>query len=760
MALQIWLPLDGTLENKGCADAVITNNGATIDTAGKIGSCYSFDGVNDYISVYCPKLYSVFTGGSQPFSVALWVYLNDSTRNILFNDYKTGIYTTNFISFQIWSDLSYRLYFGDNANKDWFDKASGVYTPLEEWTHLVCTYDGSSLKLYKNGICEITKTVTLPVVNKTEGDYWLGYDTRSTTALNGKLNDLRVYDHCLSAAEVYEISQGLVLHYKLDGLNSGARENLLRTTPTTYNSSAYLAYRIPLTENFVKGETYTFQAWDINVSHSAKTEDTTGFGIWWGGAAVQLFTRLGTLYFNNGHTDHIAVTFTAPNSTHAHTENAWIEIYNSPYNADGTRSMSIGHWKIEKGNTPTGYAESLLDNEVTTITDSSGYGHHGTIKNVVDQSDDSPRYSCSINLPNGNSAINCGRGGMITDSITYSMWINYSTWGNPVSCTESGGWNFERNPVQLAINIESIGYLHAVSSFQPTANEWHMLTGVYDRLNQKAYIYIDGQMTGETNASSPNLIHYNGSNVIWLGAEASGSTTAFASNGMIGKMSDFRIYCTALSAEDILDLYRTSAKIDKTGKVHTFEFVEDDAIKIKKTGTVCNKEILENHSTIIHTSNGVTFKPSTGTNKCSSNFSVVDMSNYLESDHPINISVDFDLEWTNFAFVEGKTPYLKIQGMNRKRADGSWAWVGTYPITNGFSLLQFMDSASGNCHAHYVTTIPVAWLELYNAQQVQIRCDYSDGNGTVKISNFIVTLGGDNAKLTKSYISANEFIER
>ena len=123
---------------------------------------------------------------------------------------------------------------------------------------------------------------------------------------------------------------------------------------------------------------------------------------------------------------------------------------------------------------------------------------------------DTIRYLKSINLPNGNSAINCGRGGMVTDSITYSMWINYSTWGNPVSCTEGGGWNFETNPVQLAINIESIGYLHAVSSFQPTANEWHMLTGVYDRLNQKAYIYIDGQMTGETNASSPNLIHYNG----------------------------------------------------------------------------------------------------------------------------------------------------------------------------------------------------------------------------------------------------------
>ena len=38
---------------------------------------------------------------------------------------------------------------------------------------------------------------------------------------NGKLNDVRIYDHSLSPKEVKEISKGLILHYKLDGNDIG-----------------------------------------------------------------------------------------------------------------------------------------------------------------------------------------------------------------------------------------------------------------------------------------------------------------------------------------------------------------------------------------------------------------------------------------------------------------------------------------------------------------------------------------------------------
>lgn len=51
--------------------------------------------------------------------------------------------------------------------------------------------------------------------------------TVSGNCFNGYLNDWRLYDHCLSPLEVKEISQGLILHYKLNGVSGGVGENLL-----------------------------------------------------------------------------------------------------------------------------------------------------------------------------------------------------------------------------------------------------------------------------------------------------------------------------------------------------------------------------------------------------------------------------------------------------------------------------------------------------------------------------------------------------
>ena len=449
MALKVWLPLNGNLENIGCSGAVATNNGAAIDSSGKIGNCYSFDGNDDFISIQDTTVNSIFSGSTQPFSISMWVYHNDSTRGVLFGDY--GL--TGAINFNIELSTEHKIRFYWNGSPDITSSSFGI--GLQSWAHIAITYNGSKITFYLNGNENYLYTASLAVKNKTSGAYYIGRDSRTgTTAFNGKLNDVRIYDHCLSIKEVKEISRGLVLHYKLDDLTHG-------------------------------------------------------------------------------------------------------------------------------------------------VQDSSGYNNNGTTLNTVTTNSDTARYSASTNLTTGNAMINCGRGGMVTDSITVNFWLKSSAWANPISCTEGGGWNFEASGdyFRFPVYISGVGYKYGQSTTTKAElcnNQWHMLTGIYNRKDQQIKIYVDGELDNEYDTGTSNIIGYNGNNVIWLGAEAGGTATEAASNGMIGLFSDLRIYCTALPQIEIDRLYKLGASTDNKQNIHTFEVVENQsAIKLTRQGQFKCKELNE-----------------------------------------------------------------------------------------------------------------------------------------------------------------------
>jgi hypothetical protein len=69
------------------------------------------------------------------------------------------------------------------------------------------------------------------------------------------MNDVRIYDECLSPKQIHEISKGLVCHYKLEGM--GANPNLFKNTLNATHSSSGAVTGISSSANFSLDSTAT-----------------------------------------------------------------------------------------------------------------------------------------------------------------------------------------------------------------------------------------------------------------------------------------------------------------------------------------------------------------------------------------------------------------------------------------------------------------------------------------------------------------------
>jgi hypothetical protein len=88
---------------------------------------------------------------------------------------------------------------------------------------------------------------------------------------------------------------------------------------------------------------------------------------------------------------------------------------------------------------------------------------------------------------------------------------------------------------------------------------------VHDSIAQTLTLYINGiqhqQIT--TDGTVYHIQHFN------LGGREGGSQ-------FNGSISDFRIYATVLSINDIKELYQTSGLIDNQHNAYAFAFVEEE----------------------------------------------------------------------------------------------------------------------------------------------------------------------------------------
>lgn len=400
-----------------------------------------------------------------------------------------------------------------------------------------------------------------------------------------------------------------------------------------------------------------------------------------------------------------------------------------------------------------------LDDITNGIVDSSGYGHNGTIINTVTLDSNTPRYTNSLNFNENADSITVSpylSANQTLDAITISCWFKTNTMNSTAPNIFSLGENaFLRcrlgatNAIWSYYRVVSTQCANTYSCKTLTDNAWHLLTFTFNKGTQ--VVYIDGKQIGTANNSGTGT-YLTCASTAWHLAGYTANSENF-----IGNLSDFRIYCTALSADDILSLYHTAAKVDNLGGLHTFEFQEKNNPKIYKTGITEHKLLTE--SRLLNDVSTISFQPSANANNSCSSFVTLDIEEFANIGDPVTIHVSYLASWTNFAAGTGGTFNIRMHAQNRKKETNSWAWESSTFMSGNFTSAINANS-TGFQQYDFDTTIPASYFSTYNGSKCRIRCDYSNGNGVITLSNIKITLQPNKFKIKNNYLQANNLIEK
>lgn len=153
--------------------------------------------------------------------------------------------------------------------------------------------------------------------------------------------------------------------------------------------------------------------------------------------------------------------------------------------------------------------------------------------------------------------------------MSCSIWFKTSTLNstapNQVSLGENSFFRFRIASATSTWYYIRIGSTQCSGTFSCKNlidNQWHHIVVIFNK--GYVYVYVDSNLIGTGNHTSvATYMTCNSTENSWHLGGYTANLEPF-----IGNESDFRIYATALSAEDVLSLYNNSAYIDNQGNIY------------------------------------------------------------------------------------------------------------------------------------------------------------------------------------------------
>lgn len=590
MALMIHLPLNGNVINHGLlGDDIITKTVTpTFTDSGKLGKALS----GGTLTLQASATDQVFN--NEEITIAFWIYPNVATGGsggIIFGkENMTGPDNRKFTIFQYPTANDLHWSWQNDGNTTFIGGSKSGVLPSYTWTHVCFTYKNPTGILYVNGV---ETTIFTGVSDSATFAYNTNIIVNNTSRY---INDLRVYNHCLNAKEVDLISKGLVVHYPLndpystlsvnkysgdyfEGLASSKgtftvakladeRGYNYKLSYTGTGSSSWHTFSFPAV-SFTAGKSYTFSCKVRKRSASSSLSlRAARIGNDWTATQVNVLSATDTEW----HEFHVTATMTETFERSGTTYNVSprIEFYTPSLSTSGTvytYDFDLKDMMISECDSTLAATNGAWNDGV--VYDTSGYGNHGSVATntspVINSS--TPRYDAcnkfeSKHYITGKSPWSAQK----ISELSVSAWIyqesggGYSTW---LACNGYGSPG-----LWFGVNAEGCGQWAYCGSNSPsyvkgtkTVNKdsWYLHT--YTFKNGVAKWYLNGELTATTTYTNNYLSLANN---FTLADSYSGSSwnTSFA-----GSISDFRLYATELTADDILNMYTTAATLTDKGSL-------------------------------------------------------------------------------------------------------------------------------------------------------------------------------------------------
>lgn len=592
MSLQVWLPLtNGTLKQQGLKNAVATIGGTVgLTDVGKLGKCATIGTAAGGITLPASAMTS-FT----ECSVAFWI--NITSWNTDWDTiFQAGLGSTpwnNYIFGILRNQGNYLCFTVSNGSSTSSGSYASSNLTVGQWMHLAFTYGNGKCKIYINGVLdkEYSTSITPNFAGITH--IAIGRSTNGSSYQSKcKLNDFRIYNHCLSEKEIKEISKGLVLHYPL---NKNTTYTSLKDKTAGYN--VYNNFGSDVTTSLATtGESYRgspVRRLTMTIKNSSRVNsfktDLWSHGVYGWSSTFKANTKyVFWIYYKPiTHTD-IRVGGTASNIS------GWTEIppqaigdgwyrvgqlRNGSVTTDKTDSIFVSFtWTSAAINTPisidfacpilieglTEVQQSAERNRANMVYDSSGFGNNGEIIGTWNSAGDSPKYDVTNHMSATTSKIHISNfpTSGFGNSYSFAWWGKRNSngpmfWGFSDGIRLNGMysgtlWNTgdgSSNPIYKPGTTTTIT--------APSVNVWHHYVMTGD--GNACKLYLDGELYGQ--AKTYKAI--SGTS-IWINGWDSG--TSYCSDNT--DISDFRVYATALSAADIKSLYQNEAYVDASENIY------------------------------------------------------------------------------------------------------------------------------------------------------------------------------------------------